>query len=217
MRTGSFTRATIIAAAEMLGRHSQANFDTMVLRLALEDAIPEGTGVSVPRKLSLVARAVLAHPDQVVHTLEGSATLAEALIREALALVRRGFTFREQTALLRGLARDGYFLEEDEETRAVRLRAALPAEIALPETDDEVRSLLRQLGFQVPAGHLDQAIEAHTRGDWAAANAQARTFFESLLDAIAFTVDCVAASGCPTSENRRAMLATKGFVAIDRN
>lgn len=217
MRQAPFTRPTIVAAAQMLERHTQASFDTMVLRLALEDQIPEGAGLSVAKKCGLVARAVIARPDLVVHTLDGSVTLTEALVREAVALVRPRFTWPEQTALLRGLARDGYVLEEDEDTKAVRMRAALPDEIALPETDDEVRGLLRQLGFQVPAGHLDQAIEAHTRGDWAAANAQLRTFFESLLEAIAFAVDHAAASLCANSENRRAMLASKGFLAVDRN
>ncbi|WP_298089171.1 hypothetical protein [uncultured Sphingomonas sp.] len=201
----------------MLERHTQASFDTMILRLALEGEIPDGTGLSVPKKLGMVARAVLARPDHVVHTLDGSATLAEALVREAVALVRPHFTWPQQTALLRGLARDGYVLEEDEDTHAIRLRAALPEKIALPETDDEVRGLLRQLGFQISAGHLDQAIEAHTRGDWAAANAQLRTFFESLFDAIAFAVDHATASGCATSESRRAMLAGKRFLATDRN
>jgi len=201
----------------MLERHTQASFDTMVLRLALEDEIPEGGGVSVAKKCGLVARAVFTRPDQIVDTLDGSVTLTEALVREAVALVRSSFTLPQQTALLRGLARDGYVLEEDENLSAARLRAALPEEVALPETDDEVRGLLRQLGFEVPGGHLDQAIEAHTRGDWAAANAQLRTFFESLLDAIAFAVDGAAATNCASSENRRAMLASKGFLATDRN
>ena len=201
----------------MLERHTQASFDTMVLRLTLEDQIPEGAGLSVAKKCGLVARAVLARPDYIVQTLDGSVTLAEAIVREAVALVRPRFTWPEQTALLRGLARDGYVLEEDEDTQAIRLRIALPEEVALPETDDEVRGLLRQLGFQVAAGHLEQAIEAHTRGDWAAANAQLRTFLESLFGAIAFAVDGQAASNCANAENQRALLASKGFLAADRN
>lgn len=44
-----------------------------------------------------------------------------------------------------------------------------------------------------------------------------RTFFESLFDAIAFAIDGTAAASCANSENRRAMLAAKGFLATDRN
>lgn len=93
---------------------------------------------------------------------------------------------------------------------------ALPDEVALPETDDEVRQLLRQNGFDVPAGHLDQAIEAHTRGDWAAANAQLRTFVEGLFDAFATKIDATGAAASASSENRRALLASHGFLAMDR-
>jgi len=46
-------------------------------------------------------------------------------------------------------------------------------------TDDEVHQLLTHFGSAV--GSLDQAIEAHTRGDWAAAQWQIRTFLESVF------------------------------------
>lgn len=59
------------------------------------------------------------------------------------------------------------------------IRAALPTEIQLPQTDDEVHQLLKSSGFATPLGHLDQAIEAHTGGDWAACNSQLRAFLEA--------------------------------------
>lgn len=149
-------------------------------------------------------------------TIDGNATLAEAVVREAVALLRPRFPSPDQDAFLRGLARDGYVVELHEGKTPPRLRMALPDEIALPETDDEVRQLLGQNGFEVPAGHLDQAIEAHTRGDWAAANAQLRTFVESLFDAIAFAIDAGAAAASGTAENRRQFLGVRGFLAADR-
>jgi hypothetical protein len=77
------------------------------------------------------------------------------------------------------LERDGFTVEDS------ALRRALPKALDLPQTDDEVHSLLDAYGFEVPKGHLDQAISAHSRGYWAAANAQFRPFIESLLDKIA--------------------------------
>jgi hypothetical protein len=216
MRSAHFTRPTVVAAAKMLDRHTQADFDTMVLRLALEDEVPDGAGLSVPKKSNIVARAVLQRPEQVVMTIDGNATLAEAVVREAVALLRPKFPSPDQEAFLRGLARDGYVVEVYEGKTPPRLRMALPDEIALPETDDEVRQLLGQNGFEVPAGHLDQAIEAHTRGDWAAANAQLRTFVESLFDAIAIMIDAGAAAPAMTAENRRQLLGAQGFFASDR-
>lgn len=216
MREMPFTRPTILAASQMLDRHTQAAFDAMVLRLALEDEVPDGPGLSTPKKCNIVARIVLQCPEQVVLTVEGNVTLAEAVVREAVGLINPHFEKPDQTALLRGLARDGYVVDFGEGREPHRLRIALPEEIALPETDDEVRKLLRDNRFDIPAGHLDQAIEAHTRGDWAAANAQLRTFVEGLFDAIASKIDPAAAASAGSAENRRQLLALKGFLAADR-
>jgi hypothetical protein len=68
-----------------------------------------------------------------------------------------------------------------------------------------------------PLGHLGQGIEAHARGDWAAANAQFRTFLESLFDEIARVCAGDAKTAGLTSENRRRLLAEMGFLAEDRN
>src|SRR5438067_6547642 len=70
------------------------------------------------------------------------------------------------------------------------IRAVLGTEkinaIDLPAADDEVHVLLNRYNLATPLGHLDQAITAHTRGDWAAANGQSRSFIESLLDEDAY-------------------------------
>lgn len=65
--------------------------------------------------------------------------------------------------------------------------------------------------------HLDEAVEAHTRGDWAAANSQTRTFMESLFEQIAHHLDPTAAAAAGSSENRRALLAERGFLSKQRN
>ena len=163
MREMPFTRPTIVAASQLLDRHTQAAFDAMTLRLALEDEVPDGPGLSVPKKCNIVARIVVQRPGQVIQTVEGNVTLAEAVVREAVELLNPQFHKPDQDAFLRGLARDGYVVELGEGREPHRLRIALPEETALPATDDEVRQLLRQKGFEIPAGHLDQAIEAHTR------------------------------------------------------
>jgi hypothetical protein len=217
MRPTPFTRPTLIAASEMFDRHTQANFDQMTLRLGLENDVPEGTGLSVAKKCGIVGRILVQRATDTVDTVQGTMTLSEAVVREAILLLNPGFEMPVQTAFLRGLARDGFVVEFDDRKRNPTLRAALPEEIDLPETDDEVHELLKLYQFVTPKGHLDQAIEAHTRGDWAACNAQLRTFLESLFDQLAHAVDAGRAAQLPSSENRRAMLAERGFLAIDRN
>jgi hypothetical protein len=77
------------------------------------------------------------------------------------------------------------------------------------------------LRYELPSlrrsSYLAQATEAHTRGDWAAANGQLRTFLESLFDEIAQHMNGQAATLGLSSENRRALLAKTGFLATDRN
>jgi hypothetical protein len=221
MRVNHFTRPTIAAAVAMLDVSLvQAKFDQMVFRLSLEASIPFDTSLSVSKKAALLAREVAKAHEQLVPTADGPVTLAEAVVREAVAVTTTPSAHPEvQERFARALALDGFVIQwaEGPDTRATPLlRAALPGEVDLPATDDEVHQLLRDFGFSVSKGHLDQAIEAHTRGDWAAANSQTRTFMESLFDAIAEHIDpAKAASG--SSENRRALLATLGLLSVPRN
>ena len=217
MRSTPFTRPTLVAAVELLEQHSQARFNQMVLRLGLEDEVPSSTANSVANKCAVLGRIVVQRAETVVETLDGSMTFGEAVIRQAAQLAQPESDHPLQTAFARGVARDGYVLVWDENGRNPSLRAALPEEIQLPQTDDEVHELLKQFQFATPLGHLDQAIEAHTRGDWAAANGQLRTFLESLFDDIARNVRPQEAAQRPSSENRRALLADIGFLASDRN
>ncbi|HEU4884137.1 MAG TPA: hypothetical protein VFT45_17925 [Longimicrobium sp.] len=217
MRLTPFTRPTILAAVELLELHDQAHFNQMVLRLGLEREILSQGSLSVAAKCVLLGRVAVQRPTEVVQTVDGSATLAEAVVREAVRLLHRESAGSNHVALLRGLARDGYVVSWGESYDPPTLRAALPGEIDLPATDDEVHQLLNHFRFHVPLGHLGQAIEAHTRGDWAAANAQLRTFLESLFDDLARVYRPAEAAQLATSENRRALLADEGFVSVNRN
>jgi len=144
-------------------------------------------------------------------------TLGEAVVGQAALVAQPDAIHPLQTAFARGLARDAFVLVWDDNVRNATIRAALPGEIQLPETDDEVHRLLKSFTFTTPLGHLDQAVEAHTRGDWAACNGQLRTFLESLFDDIARNVRPEDAAKRPNAENRRALLAEIGFLLTSRN
>lgn len=218
MRTRPFTRPTIVAAIEFLGAAlSQAKFDQVIVRLCLNAEIPLASAKSVTAKSALLAQAVTQRATQVVDTVNGQMTLAEATVRVATAATVREYAKPEQAPFLRGLALDGYVVSWDQDSHVPLLRAALPDEVDLPATDDEVHQLLKHFNFAVPLGHLDQAVEAHTRGDWAAANSQTRSFLEGLLSDIAMLIEPQRATEQPSSENRRALLAERGFLSKDRN
>lgn len=211
------TRPTIVAAVALLSdRLTQAAFNHMVLRIGLENDIPSDKSLSVATKADRLGRIVVQRPNEPVDTLDGSVSLAGAVVREAAQLTRPEPFQPSEIAFARGLARDGYVVSFDEDDRPT-LRAALPDELGLPAVDDEVHQLLKHFGFSEPSGHLDQGIEAHARGDWAAANAQFRTFLESLFDNIARHCEGADKTSPLTSENRRQLLANIGFLVVDRN
>lgn len=77
MRAKPFSRPTLIAAVELLEGHSQARFNQMVLRLALENEIDSGTALSVAKKCDMLGRIVVQRADQVLDTLDGTMTLSD--------------------------------------------------------------------------------------------------------------------------------------------
>ena len=122
-----FTRPTIIAAVAFIDKNlSQASFNHLVLRLGLENEITSNTAISVSKKADMLGRIVVQRPADQVDTLEDRLSLAEAVIREAAQLMRPEPAHDVETALARGLARDGYVVAFDEESHRPRLRAGLP-------------------------------------------------------------------------------------------
>jgi hypothetical protein len=89
MCTTPFTRPTVVAAVELLEQQSQASFNQMVLRLGSEQEIPSSTEQSVKKKCVLLGRIVMQRPTEVVETIDGNTTFAEAVIREAVQLAKQ--------------------------------------------------------------------------------------------------------------------------------
>jgi hypothetical protein len=218
MRSNPFSRPTLLAAVELLEVLSQARFNQMVLKLGLEDEVPQDTTLSLAKKCAMLGLAVVRRPHAALDSIDGPMTLGEALVREAAQLADSSSSASPTHArFLRGMARDGFVLTPGSDGNSASVRASLPEQIQLPSTDDEVHHLLVYFGFNTPLGHLEQAIDAHARGDWAACNGQLRTFLESLLDEVAQKLRPEDASKLVTSENRRTLLGNIGFLAVDRN
>jgi len=180
-----FTRRTILSAADMIASFGHTGVDRFLLEHGLENA---GIIGSLQARANGLARYLLDNPEQRDEDGRNlTDTVVESLVQRAISECAYGYSsefdydrFRESYAALhRGLERDGFTVEGGQ------LRRALPEALDLPSADDEVHSLLDQYGFNTAKGHLDQAIAAHARGDWAAANAQFRPCIESLLDEVA--------------------------------
>jgi hypothetical protein len=203
-----FSRRTILAAVDAILMRTHAEIDRFALEYGLEGTV---RGYSKAGKANALGGYLLQNPEVLTDDGENLtdavvAGLVGDAVRASFAGYPREFNlaeFKERfSALDRGLERDGFTVDGG------TLRRTLPADIRLPQADDEVHALLEQYGFEVPRGHLDQGITAHARGDWAAANAQFRPFIESLLDSIAERLANGAALP-PAGNQRRQWLANR--------
>jgi hypothetical protein len=216
-----FGRSVVVAATNVLSDLlSHAKFSRLLLEWEL-DGNPRATSTgSKLDRANVLAKFAVDNPG--TQTAEGP--LADAIVEKAgsLWLERVAHadefgstapTWESVEEFQRALGRDGFMLSSG------GVRKRLPDVVDLPEAQDEVDALLEKHQLTEAKGHLDRARSAHGRGEWAAANAQLRTFVESLLDGIAERVDPAAAARPTSSNARRAMLAnsTPPFLLRDLN
>ncbi len=202
-----FTRPTIIAAANLLTDFAHSGFDNLMLQFGLDARVTSGSGISKQVKANELSRIALNDEPLSVQTSQGTISLQEAMVRAAMTVAPRAWRGTDWEAFCNGLERDGFTLVEDEDDRTFQLQRMLPEIADLPTANDDVHMLLQQHGFIVPLGHLTQAINAHSRGEWAAANGQLRTFLEGLLDQIAERLAPERATAAQTGHHRRTLLA----------
>lgn len=204
-----FSRPTILAAVAVLSPGTHARFKELMLSFGLENTTA-GEGPYISSRQASFAEFCVKNPD--FETPHGP--LAETVVRAACEGLRnrvahidldhyqgQEFSVPDEVKLLRALQRDGFTLDSS------GLRRLLPEQMDLPAADDEVHHSLDKHGFTTAKGHLEQAIEAHTRGHWAGANSQLRSFLEALLNDIADRLDPAAASKTPNAHSRRQLLA----------
>lgn len=202
-----FSRKTIVASAWVVQPGTHAEFNELMLLWGVEGKA--GRGRFLDARTVDLATFAMKNPD--VTTEEGVPVywaLVELAVSKCFTFVDGGpyGELSEWVPTGRGedflhcLERDGYVVQDG------KLRHSLPETVDLPAADDEVHLLLDQLGLDTCKGHLDQAIDNHARGQWAAANAQLRTFIQGLFDDLATVIDPDASSKS-AGEARRQHLA----------
>jgi hypothetical protein len=192
----AFPRPVIFEACTFLGNviEYHGRFEDLILRWEL-DQFEARQGQAIHQRFRNLFRYVRDNPDV---TCEGR-LISDLIVEEAARYVTPD---HESGTFVRALERAGYTIEDG------RVRRTLPEMLDLPAADDEVHLLLTRYNLAVPLGHLDQAIDAHGRGHWAAANGQIRSSLESLLDEIAYLLIPNAPRGQNQGEARREALAT---------
>jgi hypothetical protein len=216
-----FSRRTVHAAIKTFRGLTVAERSTFLLDLGPE--FPKAVGGDVPgnsnpKRLNNLMMIVDQEPGRLLGDGE---LLVDAIVGKAASLIpalearpawRSAPTLSEQDAtFLRLLNLDGFTVSDGV------IRAALPTDLHVPAAEDDITRLLKKHGFSVSAGHLKQALDILGQGQrWAGANAQIRTFFDSLTDEIALRVD-PSASELGSGHPRRTKLAAAGFFFKDLN
>lgn len=204
-----FSRATIIRMVELLDRSGEhAVLTKHLVQFELEAAAPTSLGGLEKREAALITHLVN-HPD--LKGPQGSELVFELIEYVFEKCPKRAtdmFSFASPSALdsayeafRRCLQQDGY------EVVNGKLRRAIPFEITATTQPDDIVVALDILGFVTTKGHLEQARAAHARGEWAAANAQLRTFVESLFDDSARRLSPTQAAACHVPHARQELLA----------
>jgi len=202
-----FPRPVIFEACNFLGSAAEyhGEFEDLVLRWEL-DQFEARNGQAVHQRFRNLFRHLRDNPEA---RYDGR-LLTDLIVEEA---ARHVGPHREGELFVRALERAGFMIEDG------HLRRTLSEPLDLPAADDEVHALLNRYNLAVPLGHLDQAITAHGRGDWAAANGQIRSSLESLLDEAAYLLVPNAPRGQNQGEARREALANlqPPFLSPDLN
>ncbi|WP_395459879.1 hypothetical protein ACHMW5_36045 (plasmid) [Azospirillum melinis] len=211
-----FSRRTVLAAIDVIDGLNQAQISSFMMELGPSVYTHvRGEGVSSTKRMNDLKLFVDNHP---THTVDGE-PLKTVIVEKAASLVpnRPAHPWSSSPRLTpamevfkRILEQNGFVIADG------GLRRTLPADLGVPETESELMRLLDQHGLTTAKGHLEQAFDAHTRGKWASANGQLRTFFDALLDELAVKLD-PSASTLGSGQARRGKLAALGFLSLPLN
>lgn len=195
-RMTTFNPMTVVAAADVIASfHSHQEMEILDAQWALGGRTAH---TSKSGRVALLARlAINENPD--VLTLGGKASLARAIVEIAIGAPPNPRRIDSWNKLVAGLRFDGFELVDIRPKAAnhtelrYELRKMLPENV--PETDfrkaaSEVEALLDRHGLGVANGHLAQAIHNYSQGNWSAANAMIRDFYQEMLDKFAEYLGC---------------------------
>jgi hypothetical protein len=198
-----FSRTTLVKLVEALNFRTRAEVEKFALEFALENVI---VGRYLPEKEASLMRYLIMNPEAVAP--DGN-HLAQAIIEHLIEQIRNYDEPEKRfPELVHSADRDGYIISKN------GLKKKLPSELPIADEENELIGLLDRFGFSVAKGHYQQAVTAHTRGDWAAANSQLRSFVEEFFDRAA---DTIVPGSYASSHNSREALAKANFFKEDLN
>ena len=198
-----FSKKTILEIVKALNFQTHDEVERFGIEFNIEDAIFE---TYIKQKETSIAKYIISNPE----ALGPNGSILAIEIIEYIIKHYSGFEPISESypELARSLDRDGFELTNK------GLRKKLPAALPIVEQEDQLISLLEKFNFNTAKGHYEQAVAAHARGDWAASNAQLRSFVEEFFNK---TQTIVCPGQHSSSNDRKIALAKAGFFIKEYN
>ncbi|MGG0788275.1 hypothetical protein ABE132_05985 [Peribacillus simplex] len=173
-----FSRATLVDVFSLFSNQTHAVLDKFFFKYGIEEHIT--TASSKENKALAAVRYLIDNPDSK-GILGGN--MAYEMVEEILGFyVENEYYYDENSGEFNGypklkrlLLKDGFEIRDGQLVRMV------DSTIDYIENESLLLKLLDKYKFSIAKGHYTQAVNAFTRGDWAACNSQIRTFVEELL------------------------------------
>ena len=196
-----FSRKTILTLVDALDFQTHNDVERFCVEFEIEQVIDN---------LSYIKQKETAISKYLIANKEAKGPMGSALVVEVIEyLLKNKYPSGERFIEFKhNLEKDGFLLTENS------VRTSLPSQIPLVETEDRLVEILKNRGFDIALGHYEQAVAAHGRGEWAAANAQLRSFVEEFFNKIHALIN---AGNATQSQARKAELANVGFFSREYN
>ncbi len=198
-----FSKKTILEIVKALNFQTHDEVERFSIEFDIEDAI---SGRYVKEKVTSIAKYLISNPEALG---PNGSVLPIELLEYAIKNYSGFKPFSEKyPELAHSLDRDGFELTNE------GVRRKLPEILPTVEQENQLISLLEKHGFDIAKGHYEQAVAAHARGEWAAANAQLRTFVEEFFNK---TQSIICPGHYSSSNERKIALAKAGFFIAEYN
>lgn len=201
-----FSKATLLALVKALRLKTHNEVDEFAIRYDLEYQV---SGEYIKAKETSIAKYLIANPS--ILGPNGSCLQYE-ILEYCIENHKSSFNFTpfndDFPELVNSLKKDGYEIVDNV------IKATLSNQLPIVAQEGELESLLSKHSFSVAKGHYTQAVAAHGRGEWAAANAQLRSFVEDLFNQLQ---DKICPGNYSSSQQKKQALANSGFFISNYN
>jgi len=209
-----FSKRTILAMVDALNFQTHNQIERFLINFELDEKLDDAP--SIGKKVTVIVKYLINNPsDKGPNGAILAFEIMEYIIENCTIYTSDyfddtdlGYT-GQHTELEKCLGRDGYILTNEV------LRRNIPSQIPIVEQEDELILLLEKYHFDTAKGHYEQAISAHSRNDWAAANAQLRSFVEEFFNKIQTLL--YPSEECLSSNEHKISLAKNEFFIKEYN